>query len=200
MYRMIDAVNSLGETLVGWDELLGLDVKQDNIITVWRRYNKPDYLRKPLTKGYLTIMCPRKPLYSSFVQYKDHKRERIWDEFCPMEDVYASSDKQFAEWGASVFDLSHVKGIQADIWTELMHIKDRVDLMTFPCPRALAESAWPAPTVKDYDKLLSRMKDTFTLSDKLNVYYSDYRNLQHHPEPTGLVVKKKEEVQMDFRD
>lgn len=73
-----------------------------------------------------------------------------------------------------------------------MHTKDRVDFMIFPRLCALAESAWSAPTVKDYDKFLSRMEDAFTLFDKLNIYYFDYRNPQHHPEPAGPVIKKKE--------
>ena len=64
--------------------------------------------------------------------------------------------------------------------------------MIFPRLCALAESAWSAPTVKDYDKFLSRMEDAFTLFDKLNIYYFDYRNPQHHPEPAGPVIKKKE--------
>ena len=115
-------------------------------------------------------------------------------------DVYAFPDKWFAEWGVSASDLSHVKGIQANTWTELMHTKDRVDFMIFPRLCALAESAWSAPTVKDYDKFLSRMEDAFTLFDKLNIYYFDYRNPQHHPEPAGPVIKKKEKIQMDFRD
>ena len=200
MHRMTDVVNSLGKTLVGWDELLDLNVKQDNTIIMWWRHDKPDYLRKSLTKGYSTIMCPRKPLYFDFVQYKGHKWGRIWDGFCPIEDVYAFPDKWFAEWGVSASDLSHVKGIQANTWTELMHTKDRVDFMIFPRLCALAESAWSAPTVKDYDKFLSRMEDAFTLFDKLNIYYFDYRNPQHHPEPAGPVIKKKEKIQMDFRD
>ena len=44
------------------------------------------------------------------------------------------------------------------------------------------------------------MEDAFTLFDKMNIYYFDYRNPQHHPEPAGPVIKKKEKIQMDFRD
>ena len=56
MHRMTDVVNSLGKTLVGWDELLDLNVKQDNTIIMWWRHDKPDYLRRSLTKGYSTII------------------------------------------------------------------------------------------------------------------------------------------------
>lgn len=200
MHRMTDTVRTLGKTLVGWDELLDLNVKQNKTIIMWWRHDKPDYLRTSLAKGYTTIMCPRKPLYFDFVQYKDHRRGRTWDGFCPLEDVYTFPDKWFSEWGIPDTDLSHIKGIQANAWTELMHTKERVDFMTFPRLCALAESAWSQPTVKDYNKFLLRLDDAFTLFDKLNIYYFDYRNPQHHPEPSGPVIKKKEKIKMDFRD
>lgn len=191
MHRMTDVVNSLGKTLVGWDELLDLNVKQDNTIIMWWRHDKPDYLRRALSEEYSTVMCPRKPLYFDFVQYEDHKWGRIWDGFCPMEDVYAFPDKCFAGWGVSASGLSYIKGIQANTWTEQMHNKDRVDFMTFPRLCALAESAWSAPEVKGYNKFLSRLEDAFALFDKLNIYYFDYRNPRHHPEPSGPVIKKQ---------
>ena len=40
MHRMTDVVNSLGKTLVGWDELLDLNVKQDNTIIMWWRHER----------------------------------------------------------------------------------------------------------------------------------------------------------------
>lgn len=200
MHRMTGVVNSLGKTVVGWDELLDLNASQANTVIMWWRHDKPDYLRKALDRGYSTVMCPRKPLYFDFIQYKDHKWGRIWDGFCPIEDVYAFPDKWFAEWGISDTDLSHVKGIQANTWTELMHTKERVDFMTFPRLCALAESAWSVPAVKDYDKFMSRMEDAFTLFDKLNIYYFDCRNPQCHLEPAGPAVKNKEKTKMDFRD
>ncbi|KAA6351759.1 Beta-hexosaminidase [termite gut metagenome] len=191
MHQMTNTVRSLGKTLVGWDELLDLNVKRTNTIIMWWRHDKPEYLRSSLAKEYATIMCPRKPLYFDFVQYDGHQWGRIWDGFCPLEDVYAFPDKWFAEWGVSAADLSYVKGIQANAWTELMHTKERVDFMTFPRLCALAESAWSEPTVKNYGKFQSRLEDAFTLFDKLNIYYFDYRDLTHHPEPVGPIIKKK---------
>ena len=193
MHRMTDVVNSLGKTLVGWDELLDLNVKQDNTIIMWWRHDKPDYLRKSLTKGYSTIMCPRKPLYFDSYNIKTTNGDESGTD-SPNRRCICFPRQMVCRMGSAASDLSHVKGIQANTWTELMHTKDRVDFMIFPRLCALAESAWSAPTVKDYDKFLSRMEDAFTLFDKLNIYYFDYRNPQHHPEPAGPVIKKKEKI------
>lgn len=200
MQRMTKVVNKLGKTLVGWDELLDLNVDKGKTIIMWWRHDKPDYLRKSLDHGYATIMCPRKPLYFDFIQHDGHKWGRIWDGFCPLEDVYAFPDKWFAAWGVSANELSHVKGIQANVWTELMHTKERVDFMTFPRLCALAESAWSVPGVKDYAQFQTRLNDAFTLFDKLGIYYFDPRQPEHHPEPAGPVIKKAKKINMDFRD
>ncbi len=200
MHRMTNVVRSLGKTLVGWDELLDLNVKRDSTLIMWWRHDKPDYLSHALTKGYTTILCPRKPLYFDFVQHASHRWGRIWDGFCPLEDVYAFPDRWLDKWKTPQSELSYIKGIQANTWTELMHTKKRVDFMTFPRLCALAESAWSAPAVKDYSKFLLRLEDAFALFDKLNIYYFDYRRPERHPEPEGPVIKKKEKIKMDFRD
>lgn len=200
MHRMTDVVRSLGKTLVGWDELLDLHVKRDSTLIMWWRHDKPDYLHQSLTKGYATILCPRKPLYFDFVQHESHKWGRVWDGFCPLEDVYAFPDKWLDEWKTPQSALSHIRGIQANTWTELMHTKKRVDFMTFPRLCALAESAWSIPASKDYGKFLLRLEDAFALFDKLGIYYFDYRRPQHHPEAEGPVIKKKEKIEMDYRD
>lgn len=192
MQRMTHVVNSLGKILVGWDELLDLNVKQDSTIIMWWRHDQPDYLFRSLSKGYSTVMCPRRPLYFDFIQHDSHKSGRTWDGFCPIEDVYAFPDKWFAGSNIPAADLAHVKGIQANTWTETMHTKARVDFMIFPRLCALAEAAWSMPEVKDFTKFASRMEDAFSLFDKLNIYYFDFRNPQHHPEPAGPVIKKRE--------
>jgi len=201
MHRMTDTVRSLKKILVGWDELLDLNVKSDSTVIMWWRHDKPNYLRNSLSKEYTTIMCPRRPLYFDFIQHESHKWGRIWDGFCPLEDIYAFPDKWFTEWGGlPEAELSHIKGIQANVWTELIHTKERLDFMTFPRLCALAESAWSDPAVKNYDKFLSRMEDALALFDKLGIYYFDYRNPERNPEPAGPIIKKKEKPKMDFRD
>lgn len=200
MHRMTDTVRALGKRLAGWDELLDLDADRSSSVIMWWRHDKPDYLRKSLAGGYTTVMCPRKPLYFDFVQHEGHKWGRIWDGFCPLEDVYAFPDRWLGEWGVMDDDLRHVAGIQANAWTELMHTPERVDYMLFPRLCALAESAWSQPGVKDYDDFSERLEDAFALMDRQGVYYFDPRTPERHPEPAGPVIRKRAQPKMDFRD
>lgn len=199
MHRMSDTIYALGKTQIGWDELLDLNVDTQKTVIMWWRHDKPENLTRSLAEGYTTILCPRRPLYFDFVQHKDHKWGRIWDGFCPLEDVYAFPDKLFASLNLSESALEKAHGMQANLWAEQIHNTDRLDYMTFPRMCALAESAWSAPSVKNYDNFVKRMEDAFTLFDQLNIYYFDFRNPERHPEPAGP-TKKDVKVDMNFRD
>jgi hexosaminidase len=200
MHRMIGVVGQLGKTLIGWDELLDLDVDHKTMI-MWWRHDKTNYLVKALQTGYPTVLCPRKPLYFDFVQHDSHKVGRIWDGFCPIEDVYAFPDPWFESIGVTPEMQSHIRGLQANAWSELLHTKQRVDFMTFPRICAVAESGWTLPEHKDYVGFSARLNDAYALFDSLGIYYFDYRDATAHPEPEGPVIKKATRKQeMDYRD
>lgn len=200
MRRMADSVRMLGKTLVGWDELLDLGLDPQRSLIMWWRHDKPDCLRRSLDGAYTTILCPRKPLYFDFVQHADHKWGRIWDGFCPLEDVYAFPDAWFEGWGMTSEWSAHILGIQANVWSELMHTAERVDFMTFPRLCALSEAVWSQPDVKDYGDFMRRMEAVFASFDRLGIYYFDPRNPGHHPEPAGPEIIKRQPPKMDFRD
>jgi hexosaminidase len=183
MHRMSDSIQALGKTQIGWDELVDLNLNPQKTVIMWWRHDKPEYLKKSLSNGFHTILCPRKPLYYDFIQYKDHKWGRTWDGFCPLEDIYAFPDSLLKKEGLPESDVSHIIGMQANLWTELVQNTNRLDFMTFPRLCALAESAWSSPKVKNYQQFLNRMEDAFKFFDKLNLYYFDYRNPEHHKEP-----------------
>ena len=200
MNRMIAEVAHLGKTLIGWDELLDLDVDRSTNI-MWWRHDKPQYLTRSLNAGYTTVMCPRKPLYFDFVQHDTHSVGRIWDGFCPLEDVYAFPDPWFEKIGVSDEMQSHISGMQANAWSELLHNSDRLDFITWPRLCALAESAWTIRDNKNYDDFRLRLEDAYRLFDNLGIYYFDQRNPERHAEPAGPVIKKKiRESETEYKD
>lgn len=199
MHRMVDTVSSLNKTLVGWDELLDLNVDSSKTVIMWWRHDRVNQLKKSLAGGYPTVMCPRRPLYFDFIQHSDHKWGRVWSGFCPLEDVYAFPDKGLASWQLPAEQLDLIQGIQANLWTERVQNFQRLDFMTFPRICALAESAWTKAGVKDYDSFTRRMEKAYQMFDKSGIYYFDHRNPARHPEPVGAQQKKKD-VPMDFRD
>lgn len=199
MHRMVDSVHMLGKTVVGWDELLDLNVPVEETLILWWRHDRVNQLKKSLSGGYATVMCPRRPLYFDFIQHKDHKSGRVWAGFCPIEDVYAFPDKGMAGWEIPAGQLPHIRGIQANVWTERMHNTKRLDFMTFPRICALAESAWTPAEMKNYESFTRRMKKAYQDFDQAGIYYFDVRNPEAHPEPAGPQQQKRN-LPMDFRD
>lgn len=197
--RMDDTVKALGKTLVGWDELLDADVKPDNTVVMWWRHDRVNVLKKSLEGHYRTILCPRRPLYFDFIQHDSHKWGRVWDGFCPLQDVYDFPDKGWSAWNISAKDAGQILGIQANLWTERIHNEKRFDFMIRPRICALAESAWSMPDVKDYTSFCERMRPVYRLWDEAGVYYFDPRQPGRHPEPEGCSQPKKQ-IPMDFRD
>ena len=199
MHRMADSVRLLGKTLVGWDELVDLNVPVEGTQILWWRHDRVNQLKKSLSGGYATVLCPRRPLYFDFVQHKTHKWGRVWNGFCPLEDVYAFPDKGMASWQIPQEQMKLVKGIQANLWTERVQHAERLDFMTFPRLCALAEAAWTAPEKKDYESFCRRMETVYDRFDRAGIYYFDARRPERHPEPEGAKQKKRD-MPMDFRD
>lgn len=148
-------------------------------------------LKKSLAGGYTTVMCPRRPLYFDFIQYQGHKWGRVWAGFCPLEDVYAFPDKGLGAWNIPADQLSHIQGIQANVWTERMHTIKRLDFMTFPRLCALAEAAWTQPALKDYVSFTKRMENAYREFDKLGNLLFVPGNLMHIREPAALSSRKE---------
>lgn len=191
--RMADSIAMLDKELIGWDELLDAKVEPEKTTIMWWRHDKVGALRQSLTGGYPTIMCPRRPLYFDFVQHASHKWGRVWNGFCPIEDVYNFPDKGFAEWKLS--DKQNIIGIQANLWTERIQNEERFDFMVYPRLAAMAEAAWSGVARKDFGNFNRRMEREYKLYDKMELYY--YK--QGRPEPKGC-EKPKTTTPMDFRD
>lgn len=199
MHRMGDTVKELGKKVVGWDELLDAHPDTASTIIFWWRHDHPEVLRASLQKGFATVLCPRRPLYFDFLQQKADKWGRVWDGFCPLEDVYAFPEKQEEEWNLPAYSRDFILGIQANLWTERIHNEKRLDYMTFPRLCALAEAAWTLEERKDYGHFLNRLEDAYRLLDRYGIYYFDSRNPAAHPEPEGC-RRQEREMPLDFRD
>lgn len=199
MNRMSDTVRQLGKMLVGWDELLQLNTDKMHTLIMWWRHDKPVILKRALEKGYQVVMCPRRPLYFDFIQHSAHKWGRVWDGFCPLEDVYTFPDKGFMLGELTSQERELIKGIQANLWTERVQNEKRLDFMTFPRLLALSEAAWTGPRQKDFEDFCRRLKTNYKTLDRFGLYYFDPFDPQRHPEPEGCKQGKKK-IPMDFKD
>ncbi|MFE3824209.1 beta-N-acetylhexosaminidase [Streptomyces sp. NPDC059092] len=157
-----------GRRLIGWDEILEGGLAPGAAVSSWRGYAGGIAAARA---GHDVVMCPEQHVYL------DHRQAPGDDEPMPigyvrtLEDVYRFEPvpPRLTEEEAA-----HVLGTQANVWTEVMQDRSRVDYQVFPRLAAFAEVAWsalPAPGERDFADFEQRMTEHYRRLDALGVAY-----------------------------
>ncbi len=154
--RMADSIKKLNNEVMAWDEVVKGEISPEKTTVFWWRHDKPEVLKEALQKAYQVVLCPRLPLYFDFVQDVAHQIGRKWvGKYVPLQDVY-----QFP--GSTITNLPNanklIRGIQANLWTEVITDNQQLDFKVFPRIAALAEAAWTQDENKNYDDFSERLK------------------------------------------
>lgn len=189
--RMADSVKVLGRTMMGWDDMLACNPDPENTVFTWWRHDKPDHVRDAFSRGHKVVLCPRLPCYFDFIQDSTHVCGRVWPggKFCPLDHMYAFPDCDMEGWELAPGTEAGILGIQANLWTELVHTPERAEFMTFPRIEALSEACWTAAELKDWDSFCRRLEYEYAFLDTLGINYFDHRDPAHHAEPLGPFSK-----------
>ncbi|MFD7326769.1 beta-N-acetylhexosaminidase [Streptomyces sp. NPDC059875] len=157
-----------GRRLIGWDEILEGGLAPGAAVSSWRGYAGGITAAEA---GHDVVMCPEQQVYL------DHRQAPGEDEPMPigyvrtLEDVYRFEP---VPPGLSAEAAAHILGTQANVWTEVMENRARVDYQTFPRLAAFAEVAWsalPAPAERDFADFERRMTAHYRGLDALGVAY-----------------------------
>ncbi|MFF2138833.1 beta-N-acetylhexosaminidase [Streptomyces sp. NPDC058193] len=157
-----------GRRLIGWDEILEGGLAEGAAVTSWRGYAGGIAAAEA---GHDVVMCPLQQVYL------DYRQDGGPDEPMPigyvrtLEDVYRFEP---VPPGLSEEATGHVLGTQANVWTEVMQNRDRVDYQVFPRLAAFAEVAWsrlPASGERDFADFERRMHTHYARLDALGVAY-----------------------------
>ncbi|MFF3177520.1 beta-N-acetylhexosaminidase [Streptomyces sp. NPDC057900] len=157
-----------GRRLIGWDEILEGGLAEGAAVSSWRGYAGGIAAAEA---GHDVVMCPEQQVYL------DHRQDGGPDEPMPigyvrtLEDVYRFEP---VPPGLSEEAARHVLGTQANVWTEVMQNRARVDYQIFPRLAAFAEVAWsalPAPGDRDFAGFERRMAAHYARLDALGVDY-----------------------------
>ncbi|MDN3293667.1 beta-N-acetylhexosaminidase [Streptomyces ficellus] len=169
-----------GRRLIGWDEILEGTLPPGAAVSSWRGYAGGIAAAEA---GHDVVMCPEQHVYL------DHRQDGGVDEPVPigyvrtLEDVYRFEP---VPPRLSPQAAAHILGTQANVWTEVMENRSRVDYQVFPRLAAFAEVAWstrlPAPAERDLADFERRMTVHYRRLDALGV---DYRP------PTGPLPWQK---------
>lgn len=167
--RHFDAwLTARGRRLIGWDEILEGGLPAGAAVSSWRGYGGGVTAAEA---GHDVVMCPEQHVYL------DHRQDGGPDEPMPigfirtLEDVYRFEP---VPPGLSEEAARHVLGTQANVWTEVMQNRARVDYQVFPRLAAFAEVAWsplPASADRDFAAFERRMAAHYARLDALGVDY-----------------------------
>ncbi|MFF2407424.1 beta-N-acetylhexosaminidase [Streptomyces sp. NPDC058092] len=157
-----------GRRLIGWDEILEGGLPAGAAVSSWRGYGGGIAAAEA---GHDVVMCPEQHVYL------DHRQDGGPDEPMPigfirtLEDVYRFEP---VPPGLSEEAARHILGTQANVWTEVMQNRSRVDYQVFPRLAAFAEVAWsplPASADRDFADFERRMTAHYARLDALGVDY-----------------------------
>ena len=140
--HFVDHVQRRGRTALAWDEVLEGDVPEGVRILAWRG---PVAMREALRRGIPVIACPDLEVYLDYPQAdSDEEPIRVGPPL-PLEKAYSLT----VEPGAA--------GGQANVWTEHLPTRDRVDFAMFPRLAAVAERLWRGGEPEAFDDFARRL-------------------------------------------
>lgn len=135
--------NAHGKKLMGWDEILEGGVSKTATVYWWRG-DHPDVAQKSTEMGNEVVICPTTFCYFDYAQDNNTLKHIYTGDIVPT-DLNAAQ-------------LKLVKGIQANIWGELIPTEARMQFMAFPRALAMAEKAWTPKEMQNWDDFASRLK------------------------------------------
>lgn len=156
----------MNRRLVGWDEILEGGLADSAVVMSWRGV---EGAIEAARKGYETVLSPAPDLYFDNRQSALNSEPPGRGNVISLESVYRFNP--YPE-ELSRNQRSHIRGVQANIWTEHIRTEARVEHMTFPRIAALAEIAWTPGAEKDWPRFLDRLALMLARYDALGVNYA----------------------------
>jgi hexosaminidase len=160
-----------GRKIIGWDEILEGGVSQSATVMSWRGATGGIEAAK---MGNDVVMTPNSNFYFDYYQTKDPKANGeplAIGGYLPLSKCYAFDP--YDQLNAD--EKAHIKGIQANIWTEYIASFDHVQHMLLPRIAALAEVAWDPDKRTDYDAFVARIQQgLLPIYNSRGYRYADY--------------------------
>lgn len=165
MGRIEAYLNDKGKKIIGWDEILEGGVPQRAIVMSWRGENGGVRAAKT---GYDVIMTPNTYMYFNCHQLDAEETIGIKKRLISLEKVY-----NYHPVPAELTDkeATHIKGVQANLWTEYLTTSRDMDYLLYPRMAALSEVAWSNQKRKNYKNFCIRLDSIKKHYDRMGIFY-----------------------------
>ena len=150
LVRRIEAfVRSRGRRIIGWDEILDTGVPREAVVQSWRGVSGG---QKASAQGHEVIMSPNTHCYYNYYQDLIRKEPKAVGELVSLRFTYGYEPL------AEGMDPALLRGVQANLWTELIPTPEHAEYMLYPRLFALAETAWTPSEAKEYKGFRKRAR------------------------------------------
>ena len=152
MIRRIERfVNSKGRRIIGWDEILDGGLAPDATVMSWRGTEGGI---KAMQMGHDVIMSPGRYCYLDHTQDAPFKEPESIGGYLPLDSVYVYEPY---ESSMPQDKTGHLKGVQANLWSEYVVSDGHAEYMYWPRAIAIAETGWSQPEKKDLADFRNRV-------------------------------------------
>lgn len=161
--QAVKIIESHGKKAIAWFD--GFDYPEGTPLYLWR--NQASGLKevKELTdRGYPIIFTPG---VSTYFDYNQARKDS------PIYKTPIVSLKKVYEFDLSSYDKlgANILGSQGNLWSEYLHSREMLFFQTYPRAFALSEVLWTPSSAKDWNDFTKRVKNQFTLLEKLHITY-----------------------------
>ena len=145
IHRVEVFLNAHGRKLLGWDEILQGGLAPNATVMSWRgEQGGIDAVKS----GHQAIMTPGSHCYIDSYQDAPYSQPEAIGGYLPLEKVYSYNPIPAS---LTPDEAKLIYGVQANLWAEYIQTDEHCEYMIYPRILALAEVAWSAPSVKNYD-------------------------------------------------
>ena len=164
--RMEKYINSKGKILIGWDEILEGGLAPNAWVMSWRGEAGGIEAAK---QGHDVIMTPTTYCYFDYYQGKSKTEPLAIGGYLPLNKVFSYSPFPSALTGEQA---KHIKGIQANLWTEYVESPAKAEYMLMPRLAAIAEVAWSPEAGKSWEDFTRRMEGLYDRYAMMGINYA----------------------------
>ena len=183
MARMEKFINAKGKRIIGWDEILEGEVAPDATIMSWRGVAGG---LEAVRLGHDAIMTPNTFFYLDYYQSDDKENEPLAiGGYLPVEKCYS-----YEPFTADMTDeeKAHIRGVQANLWTEYIPDEAQLQYMLLPRMAALSEVQWCQAENKDWERFYESADEFCAIYDIAGYNYA--RHIFHPKMTVGTNSEK----------
>lgn len=156
--RVLEYVKQKGKRLIGWNEILAAGNLDPSVIGQYWTPKRDKNVERHIARGGDVILSNHRSFYfdMTYGQY-------------PLSYTY---DFDPGRYHIPPRSYDHVLGVEAEVWTEWIDKRPKLDLNVYPRMQALAEVAWSAEERKKYADFKERLEAFKPTLDALGIGYA----------------------------